>query len=140
MEDFGTRWVPHRVVRRGTKEIQVEASPSLELDANGRSRRPAGTYSIDRRELQRYGFARAESSRTVFFSQPKASDRIVRAVDAVQRLGLWFPFSEDDLRQAYLQRARASHPDAGGSSDRFVQLQEDYQRARELLDLGWTRI
>jgi len=41
------------------------------------------------------------------------------------------PCSAQDVKEAYLAKAKRAHPDAGGNHDKFVELQTDYERAVE---------
>lgn len=50
----------------------------------------------------------------------------------MQRLGLLPPYSIEDVKKAYRQRAKAAHPDGGGNSADFAALHADYQRALSL--------
>lgn len=49
--------------------------------------------------------------------------------DFLVRLGVMLPCSEEDVKQAYLAKAKVMHPDVGGDHERFVELQTDYERA-----------
>jgi VanZ family protein len=51
--------------------------------------------------------------------------------DFLVRLGLLLPCSVNDVEAAYRSRAKQAHPDAGGSTAEFTQLQSDYEAARE---------
>lgn len=57
--------------------------------------------------------------------------------DRVQRyeflvvLGLIPPVTVEDVRQAYLEKAKTAHPDRGGSGDEFVRLQQAFEQATE---------
>ena len=42
------------------------------------------------------------------------------------------PCSPEDVKQAYLAKAKLAHPDAGGNTQQFVELQTAYERAMEL--------
>jgi hypothetical protein len=39
------------------------------------------------------------------------------------------PCSEQDVKEAYLAKAKHAHPDAGGNHEQFLELQTDYERA-----------
>lgn len=54
-----------------------------------------------------------------------------RRPDFLVALGLSFPCSPDDVKQAYLAKAKQAHPDAGGSPEQFVALQQAYEKAVE---------
>ncbi len=41
------------------------------------------------------------------------------------------PCSPEDVKQAYLAKAKTAHPDAGGDTQQFVELQTAYERAME---------
>jgi hypothetical protein len=137
MEGYDTDWVPHRVVRWTAQTVLVEAHPAVPGDqpdeqSNGRRRQ---SYWLDRRDLERYGVARVRSRKIAFFSSPDVTAEAVRTVESLLRLGLWFPFNDEDLRYAYIRRASQHHPDAGGSDEKFIQLQEDQERAAIALRL-----
>ncbi len=46
-------------------------------------------------------------------------------------LGLAPPVTEEDVKQAYLVKARTAHPDQGGSVEEFKRLQEAFEQATE---------
>lgn len=48
-------------------------------------------------------------------------------------LGLQFPCSEEELKQAYRRRVKALHPDRGGDQRRFLLLQSHFEQALRLL-------
>jgi hypothetical protein len=135
LEEYESGWVPHRVVRKTSKYIVVEAYPWIQETSSDRRlpRRPLRTYWLDRWELEHMGVARVRSRKTIFFRTPREGSEFVDAVESLLRLGLWLPFSEEDLRKAFLRHAQEVHPDAGGNEERFIRLQEDRDRAAELL-------
>jgi len=49
------------------------------------------------------------------------------------RLGLAPPYSVEDVKAAYRDQAKRSHPDHGGSAQEFHALQEAFERAQEYL-------
>jgi hypothetical protein len=55
----------------------------------------------------------------------------VRGVDYYALLGVDRGASVAEIRSAYLSRAKAAHPDVGGTADRFHQLQQAYQTLRD---------
>jgi hypothetical protein len=139
MEDYGTNWVPHRVARWNQHSVLVEARPTL---PDSRSQSPASrrvrTYWLDRQDLEQIGVARVRTRDVAFFLSPHAGERAIATVKAIMRLGLWFPFTEQELRQAYLGRALWLHPDVGGSEAEFVQLQLDRELAATAAGTSWT--
>lgn len=44
-------------------------------------------------------------------------------------LGLNPPYTENDVKQAYRQKAKSAHPDAGGSQEAYMALHDAYQQA-----------
>jgi len=62
--------------------------------------------------------------------------------DCMVELGLAPPYSQEDVQQAYLTKAKLAHPDRGGTSARFHALQEAYEQAKQFVDFrsdrrGW---
>lgn len=51
--------------------------------------------------------------------------------DFLVALGLTFPCSPEDVKQAYFAKAKQAHPDAGGTPEQFVALQQAYEKAVE---------
>jgi hypothetical protein len=51
--------------------------------------------------------------------------------DFLVRLGIMLPCNEQDVKEAYLAKAKHAHPDAGGDHEQFVALQTDFERALE---------
>jgi hypothetical protein len=125
--DRSGRWLPHRVVRKTEQAVFVEARPHRPGPTTGASR-PARIKRITRADLAAYGYARVASERTTFFARPQdlAEYRQLRA--AAERVGVYWPCSEAELRQAHRRRALDVHPDSGGDEESFIQLQADFER------------
>lgn len=51
--------------------------------------------------------------------------------DCLVVLGLLPPVTAEDVKQAYLARAKTAHPDRGGDPEQFVRLQRAYDEAQE---------
>lgn len=67
---------------------------------------------------------------------PSAAEAKVRAelTGHLRVLGLAWPCSKDDINRAYRRLARSRHPDAGGSSDAFIQVKSAADSATALLE------
>lgn len=48
---------------------------------------------------------------------------------ALERLGLSLPVTQADVKQAYFAKAREVHPDHGGSTEKFVEVQRAFEEA-----------
>lgn len=59
---------------------------------------------------------------------------------AVERLGLSLPVTEKDVKQAYFQRAREAHPDHGGSTSDFLEVQRAFDEAVEYAKRNGKRL
>ena len=55
-------------------------------------------------------------------------------------LGLIPPCTVEDVKQAYLERAKTAHPDAGGDVAQFVQLQKAYEQGLEYAEFRASRM
>ena len=63
-------------------------------------------------------------------------------VDFLRPLSLMLPITVEDVRQAYLAKANAAHPDAGGDIESFKRLQRAYEQALAYArrhSFGWIR-
>jgi hypothetical protein len=59
--------------------------------------------------------------------------------DFMEALGLLPPYTPEDVRMAYREKAKGAHPDHGGSVGDFVKLQEAYERAVEYVQFSADR-
>jgi hypothetical protein len=55
-------------------------------------------------------------------------------------LGLLPPYTVEDVRRAYHAKARTAHPDAGGSAEEFIRLEQAFERALEYAKFHSGRI
>ena len=62
-----------------------------------------------------------------------ASQPPLQRPDCLVVLGLMPPVTLEDVKQAYLARARDAHPDRGGSQDQFVRVQQAFEEATEFV-------
>lgn len=54
-------------------------------------------------------------------------------------LGLAPPYAIEDVKQAYRERARETHPDRGGSAAAFAEVHEAFERAQAYLEFRQDR-
>ncbi len=59
------------------------------------------------------------------------SPRDERTLEILAVLGLKPPVSVEDVKQAYLEKAKTAHPDRGGDRQAFVRLHEAFEQATE---------
>jgi hypothetical protein len=68
------------------------------------------------------------------FGQPSTSTAQARPTPAcVTLLGLAWPCTQQDVKQAFRSQAKTMHPDAGGSNEAFQTLYKAYQEALALV-------
>lgn len=60
--------------------------------------------------------------------------------DFIAKLGLALPVTLEDVQEAYRQRAKVAHPDAGGDQQQFIELQQAYERAKEYASFRAGRV
>ena len=74
-------------------------------------------------------------------SEPNSSEfRPPEQLEFLAILGLVPPVSVEDVKQAYLEKAKTAHPDAGGNAERFKQLQEAFEQATEYARFKTSRM
>jgi hypothetical protein len=59
--------------------------------------------------------------------------------DFMVTLGLAPPYAIEDVKQAYREKARATHPDRGGSTEAFNAVHEAFERAQAYLEFRQDR-
>jgi hypothetical protein len=60
--------------------------------------------------------------------------------ECLEILGLLPPVTLEDVKQAYLVRARAAHPDRGGSQAEFVRVQQAFEDATEFVKFKASKL
>src|SRR4051812_26801037 len=68
---------------------------------------------------------------TTFSTDTQTAHENADRPDFLAVLGLMLPCTEEDVKQAYLAKAKIAHPDAGGDVAQFVALQSAFERALE---------
>lgn len=60
--------------------------------------------------------------------------------EAVKRLGLSLPVTEQDVKQAYFKEAQRAHPDHGGAASDFIEVQRAFDEAVEFAKRNGKRL
>lgn len=60
--------------------------------------------------------------------------------ESVRKLGLSLPVTEGDVKQAYFAKARQAHPDHGGDSNEFREIQRAFDEALEFAKRNGKRL
>lgn len=60
--------------------------------------------------------------------------------EAVEKLGLSLPVTEQDVKQAYRQKAQQAHPDHGGTASEFIEVQRAFDEAVEFAKRNGKRL
>jgi hypothetical protein len=71
-------------------------------------------------------------------SQPAQSSAL--RPECLITLGLMPPVTLEDVKQAYLVRAREAHPDRGGSQEEFVRIQQAFEDATEFVKFKASKL
>jgi DnaJ domain len=64
-------------------------------------------------------------------SEPSSSEFRPERLEFLAVLGLAPPVTEEDVKQAYLDKSKSAHPDRGGDVNDFKRLQEAFEQATE---------
>jgi len=74
-------------------------------------------------------------------SQPASSSQpSAQRPECLEILGLMPPVTLEDVKQAYLVRAREAHPDRGGSQQDFVRVQQAFEDATEFVKFKASKL
>jgi hypothetical protein len=134
------RSVPYRVQRKTKATTYVERQPYDASAVTGSwVDSGAATFRLSREALERDGYAfvpiTVDTEDPLFFTTPY-DQRVThpgRASPAcLAVLGLTFPCTIAQVRDAYRDRVRRAHPDHGGGHEAFIALQEAYEEASRL--------
>jgi hypothetical protein len=135
----------HRIVKQTARKIHVECDP---FDEDEWARRGEGggestegtpktrTLAVDRVALRTEGRFRSSRTHTglTFYASEEAGIRDVEAALTAKyawcaELGVRFPCSVESIKAAYRRLALALHPDAGGGSAEFRNVEQAYREA-----------
>lgn len=132
--------VPHRIVKRTSKYIYVEQSPSSREDFTGNwldGEQP--TYRLDHQVLEQQGYAfipatafLTDHEEPLFFISQRSEVYEGQLPKCFQVLHLKWPCTVTEVQEAYRRLVKSTHPDAGGSHDKFIELQAAYEQALRL--------
>jgi hypothetical protein len=64
-------------------------------------------------------------------SRPSPTNLDTERPEFLAILGLGLPVTVDDVKQAYLEKAKTAHPDRGGNAQQFIRLQTAFEQATE---------
>lgn len=70
----------------------------------------------------------------------ESSSNAVKRPEFLTTLGLIPPCTVEDVKQAYLERAKFAHPDRGGDAEQFVQLHQAYEQALQYAEFRASRM
>ena len=142
-------WVsmPHRVAKKTSKSVFVEESPySPDEMAAGWFEGEKPTIRLDRQALEKEGYAFispgadiADTEEPLFYRWPRQVRRMwyeSLLPRCLVVLGLSWPCTVAEVKEAYRRLVKRAHPDGGGSHDEFLALQEAYEQA---LKLFWKK-
>lgn len=113
-------YLPHRVEKVTTKQIHIVECTHF------------NTIIVSRAQMERSGFAISQKHGMVFYIDLPEEYRkktLGYVMDRKPREVLGLPdfFTKDQLREAYREKALATHPDRGGSEKEFLEVQEAYE-------------
>jgi hypothetical protein len=112
------------------QRVQEAHEARLHQQAADRAREAEAAARWD--EIRRQWEARKR--RVAEQRQGRPAPAAVSATPAcIERLGLAWPCGEQDVRRAFRELAKASHPDRGGSASEFIELRRAFEDALELL-------
>jgi hypothetical protein len=141
--------IRHRVIRKTRRKVFVDHqfewdttpewdSPSVprgRVDKEGWERYYGQrTIALDREKLEREGSVWSRQARAIFYTTPIEDRQQSWQVPAcLQALGLGPKATPALVKAAYRRLAKTAHPDAGGTHEAFVALQEAYEQALALM-------
>lgn len=140
-------WVsrPHRVAKKTRKTVFVEESPySPDEMAAGWFETEQPTFRLDRQALEREGYAFipadadiADTEEPIFYRWPRQKRMgwyDILVPNCLLVLGLTSPCTAAEVKEAYRRLVKQVHPDAGGTHDAFLELQEAYEQTLEMCE------
>jgi curved DNA-binding protein CbpA len=146
-EQWPDYWCAHPILKRTARRVFVSRR-YCPVDELGTDREDwhlkvrnelEEAIVLDREKLEREGHAYSRSAHDCFYLKPEteyerqASAATLEDLAALEVLGLRWPCSAAEVKVAYRRLARATHPDVGGSAERFRQVNEAYERIAGLV-------
>lgn len=126
------------MARTTPKYVFVEEEPYASDDRTGTwLDRERPTYRLDRRALERDGFAYLPASawisddeEPVFYAQPESAPPVFACLETLE---LSWPCTVEEVKAAYRRLVKTAHPDGGGDHARFLRLPTAYEQALRLV-------
>ncbi len=115
-------WIPHQVIKKTPKRVFVRREPHRQ----GKPPQTEDTYSLDRKKLETGGSVYGETY--LFFSTIPSDSAANLETNDAELLGIKMPCNKHEVVRAFRRCAKATHPDAGGTSEDFMKLRDAYNR------------
>jgi hypothetical protein len=131
--------VAYRIIKRTKKRVYVDTVSDEKRSTHDIY--DVRSFILDRATLERDGAARGGVFPWRGWWFTNADSIPTRSVlidipDCIVALGLSWPTSEQEVRQAYRRLSRERHPDAGGTHGAFIELNRSYEAALRLTRAG----
>jgi hypothetical protein len=128
---------PHHVIKITQKRVYVDLrsySPDNRKKGFWHNYDIETYFTLDRQELESEGEAWSSAQKEMYYTHPIDQRDLPVIPACFQVLGLTMPCSQEDLKEAYRQKAKLTHPDGGGCAEAFLALQQCYEEALEFLE------
>lgn len=128
---------PHRIIKITQKRVYVDLrsySPDNRRKGFWHNYDIETYFTLDRQELESEGEAWSSAQKEMYYTYPIDLRDLPIIPACLQVLGLTMPCNQEDLKEAYRQKAKLTHPDSGGSAEAFLALQQCYEEALEFLE------
>ena len=134
------KWTPHRVLRitksrvfieRGDHDGLRDAIKAMMIKMGRRVTRIPKTLSLSRTDLESYGKTHYGRDWQEFHVSRPIDGFINHELEILGLASQW-PARVEEIKRAYHEKARETHPDLGGSAEKFQAVQRAYEAAMQM--------
>ena len=128
---------PHRIIKITQKRVYVDLrgySPDNRKKGFWHNYDIETFFTLDHLELESKGEAWSSAQKEMYYTLPIEQRNLPVTPACLQALGLSMPCSPKDVKEAYRQKAKQTHPDGGGCAEAFLALQLCYEEALEFIE------